>query len=437
MTKAWPVILLVVCAASMPSGWAQPPPSLESLTTEALEKSAELAALNEKVRAAEAMIAPVGALPDPMVSVGLRNIPVDGWLRLDQDPMSGVELMLSQDLPRSAKRRLRRDAQSDASAMLQARYEDKRIDIVRQVKKAYFDLQYLDEELAIAQQNKDLAQDMLTTAEAVYTTGKAMQQDVFQAQVRLSQMLDMLVSLRQQRAAAQARLNKLLYRPPTQPIPKLPALTRTATVPNAEELAARADDTSPKLREMRVRVRQMERLEELAVEGLRPDYKLGFSYMIRKSTPMNPMSGGDMWSATVGLNLPWLYRRQTVDQEVKASQAARRAAEQEVETMRNELASLITEITIEVLRDDQQLALLDTGLLPQAEGALAASRATYATGRGDILSLLDNQMNLYHLQRQRVMLIAEHERKLAELEYLVGGSLQLREGAEEVSSDEH
>jgi outer membrane protein TolC len=76
-----------------------------------------------------------------------------------------------------------------------------------------------------------------------------------------------------------------------------------------------------------------------------------------------------------------------------------------------------------VKRAEEQLALVDTGLLPQAEGAYAASRASYATGMGDVLSLLDNQMNLYNLELQRVMLLRDRERAIAEIEYLVGGGL--------------
>jgi outer membrane protein TolC len=402
----------------------QAPPTLDQALSEALAKSAELASLQQQVTAAENMIAPAGALPDPMLSAGLSNLVVGQGLRLDQDSMSGLEFMLSQEVPRSVKRRLRRDVQSGELAMLQARLQDKRLDVIRQVKKSYLDLQYYDQALVVAEQNRDLAQDMLATAEARYATGKVMQQDVFQAQVRLSRMVDMLISMRRMRAAAEARLNRLLYRPPSQPIPSLPAITQTAVDLNAAGLAARADQDSPRLAEMRARLGQTDKSQQLAAQEIKPDYTFSLSYMMRQPIAMDPMSGSDMWSASIGINLPWFYRRQKVDQEVKAAQATRLSAEQDLAAMRNELAAMVEEMVIETQRAADQLSLVETGLLPQAEGAVAASRASYATGQGEILDLLDNQMNLYNLQLEQASLLADHERSLAELEYLAGGPLE-------------
>ena len=138
---------------------------------------------------------------------------------------------------------------------------------------------------------------------------------------------------------------------------------------------------------------------------------------------MDPARGEDFWSASVGVSLPWIYRRDTVDQEVKAAEARRSAAELEAAAIRNGVMGRIEELVVELVREDEQIALLETGLLPQAEGALASSRAAYATGQVELLTLLDNQMNLYSLELQRLRLIADHERDVSELEYLVGGPL--------------
>jgi len=405
-------------------GAAQGEPMLtrDQAICEAIEKSAELASLEQQAAAAEAMVAPAGALPDPMLSAGLSNLVVGQGLRLDQDAMTGIEFMLSQEVPPSSKRRLSREVQSGELAMVQARRQDKLLDLIRQVKKSYLDLQYYDEALAVAEQNRDLAQDMLAAAEARYATGKGMQQDVFQAQVRLSQMVEMLISMRRMRAAAQARLNRLLYRAPGQPIAPLPGIRMSALDLNASDLAACAEESNPRLTEMRARLAQAHNSQQLAAQEIKPHYTFGLSYMVRTRIPMNDMSGSDMWGVSVGINLPWIYRRQKVDQEVKVAQASRLAAEQDLAAMQNELSGMIEEMVIEVQRTADQLSLVETGLLPQAEGAVAASRASYAAGQGEILDLLDNQMNLYDLQLERVSLLADHERGLAEIEYLVGAS---------------
>jgi len=396
-------------------------PTIAALLAEALARSQELYALQERVVAAEAMIRPAGALPDPMAQVGYQNIPVGAGLALDQDMMSSFMLMLSQQLPPASRRRLMREAQGAEVLMARAQLADKRNDIVRKVKRAYIDVQYRDEALAIAERNRDVAKDMLETAEARYATGKVMQQDVFQAQVQLSRMLDMVVMQRRERTMAVTRLNRLLYRDPAAEMGGLPRLQRTQA--NLEGLSARVEEANPQLAEMRARVAQAERSQGVATSMIKPELILSFSYMIRKPLEADAMTGDDMWTALVGINLPWVYRRDKVDEEVRAATAERGAAERDVEAMRNELVSMAEETAIDIGRAEEQLALVETGLLPQAEGAYAASRASYATGMGDVLSLLDNQMNLYNLELQRAMLLRDRERAVADVEYLVGGAL--------------
>jgi len=396
-------------------------PAVEALVSEALEQSAELRALEERVRAAEAMVGPAGALPDPMVGVGVSNVPVGSGVQLDQDMMSSVMLMASQAVPPGSMRRLMREAQAAEAAMLRAELEDARNDIIRRVKKAYIDVQFRDGAVEIAGRNRDLAEDMLRTAEARYGTGKAMQQDVFQAQVRLSQMVDMVVMHRREREGAAARLNRLLYRAPGAGMPRLAGLAKGDEMVDAEGLRALAEAGNAGLEAMRRGVVHAEKMEGATAAGIQPHLSFSFQYMIRQQLEMMPESGTDMWSASVGMSLPWVYRREKVDREVEAAGARRAAAERGVEAMRNELGAMVEEHTIDIHRAEEQLTLVETGLLPQAEGAYAASRSSYATGMGSLLELLDNQMNLYNLELQRLMLLAERGRSVAELEYTVGG----------------
>jgi cobalt-zinc-cadmium efflux system outer membrane protein len=396
-------------------------PTLQALIAEALDRSAELAAMREQIAAAQARVITAAGLPDPMASAGLSNIMVGG-ISLDRDPMSGVEFMLSQDVTRSVRRRLRGEIQEGEVLALEARYAAIANGIVRGVKQGYIDLQYLDEAVAISEQNRDIAADVLAISEVQYATGKVGQQDVFQSQVQLSRLLDSLVLLRRERAAAATRLNRLLYRPPGQLIPKLPGLAHTT--PSGEAIsAALLKEKNSVLRESLARIQQAASQVRLAEQWRKPDYTLTFGYMIRQQIDADPMTGTDMWSASVGINLPWLNRR-VHEQELRAAQAEHRGSQQSLQVALNAIPSRIEELTIEIQRSDEQLSLVETGLLPQAEGALAASRAAYVTGKTTLLNVLSNQLNLYNLQLERVQLLREHEQNLAELEYETSGALQ-------------
>ncbi len=424
----------VVSAATEP---AAPILTLDACIAEAIGKSQELAAIRARITAAEAMVRPAGALPDPMVSAGYQNIPVDAGLRLNQDTMSSFALMASQEVPPSSQRRAMRAVQSDMALMLRATHDDARNDLVRKVKQAYIDIQYRDQNLEIARRNRDLAKDMQASAEARYSTGKVMQQDVFQSQVRLTQMLDMIVMQQRERAMAASRLNRLLYRAQSEPIPPLPPLRRSdVQLATADELRTLTLQVSPQLREMRTRITQAADSERVAALGIRPMITYSVAYMIRQQVGADPMSGTDMWSASVGVTLPWLYRRDKVDEEVRSARAQQQAAADDLEAMQNELSAMVEETIIDIGRADEQLSLLQTGLLPQAEGAYAASRSSYVTGKGEVLDMLEAQMNLYDLELQQAMLLMQRERSLADLEYIVGGSLTAQPSPSEVSGEE-
>jgi outer membrane protein, heavy metal efflux system len=425
------VLAAVLLLGSLCAGAAQEAPTLDELLVRAVQDSPELHSLDYQIRVAEAMVPTAGALPDPMLEVGLSNVPANTLLGLDQDTMTGIEVMVSQEVPRSSKRRLSRQAQGQEADMLRQRLLDRRNDVVRRVTRAYRDVQSMDEQIALTEQNKQLAQDMLAAAEASYAAGKTMQQDVFMAQVRLSQMLDMLITMRRERASAEVMLGQALSREGNFTIAPLPPITRTSIHLDAAQLSAAAGETSPQLAEMRVRAEQAATQERLARLGLKPDYQFSFAYMIRQPVSGVDMSGVDMWSARVGINLPWMYRRERTDQEIKAAEATRQAAEEDVKAMRNELASMLQQAANAIQHDDQQLDLLLTGLLPQSEGAMAAARAAYITGKGAMTALLDTQMSYLTMQLQRPRLVADRESNLADLIYLSGGPTPAAEGAHE------
>ena len=416
------LLLSFACSRGLAAADGTPPcpPTLDQLIAQGVQNSPELLSLNYQVRAAEAMIRPAGALPDPMLEVGLKDLPVGAGISLNQDTMSGLEFMASQEVPRSAKRRLNRGVQADMARMLREKYADKRNDIVRRVTKAYREVQAMDEQIRITKRNQQLAEDMLAVAEANYATGKVMQQDVFMAQVRLSQMVDMLLAMRKERANAEVMLGEALTCLTGFTIGPLPPPERTPVALDAEALVAAADAASPPLLEMRVRVEQAEKQVRLAALGLKPDYTFSLAYMIRETVDMDPMSGTDMWSAAVGINLPWVYRRDKADQQRKSAAATKCAALEDVAARRNELASMVRQRANDIHSADQQLSLLETGLLPQSEGAVAAARSAYVVGKGSITAMLDSQMSFLSFQLQRFRITAEREIALAELTYLIG-----------------
>ena len=80
-------------------------------------------------------------------------------------------------------------------------------------KAAFFDYRYYGLALEITARNRQRLEQLAEIAEARYRVGKAMQQDVLQARLQISMLLQRTAALEQQRLTAAARLNTLMGGP--------------------------------------------------------------------------------------------------------------------------------------------------------------------------------------------------------------------------------
>ena len=77
---------------------------------------------------------------------------------------------------------------------------------------------YLHKAIETVTKNRELVEKFARIAEAGYSVGKGVQQDVLKAQVEISKLIDQLTVLEQRRQTAEARINSLLYREPETPV---------------------------------------------------------------------------------------------------------------------------------------------------------------------------------------------------------------------------
>ena len=115
------------------------PTPLATLIDEATLANPAIRAARQEAQAAEQRIAPAGALNDPMLEVGVLNLPINSF-NFRQDDMTMKMIGLGQRLPYPGKRRLREEvAEQDADA-IQHRYRETVNRMVRNVRVAYYDL---------------------------------------------------------------------------------------------------------------------------------------------------------------------------------------------------------------------------------------------------------------------------------------------------------
>lgn len=89
--------------------WAQAPLSLQEAQRIAVARSQQLAAQDAAAASVREMSVAAGQLPDPVLKVGVQNLPVSGPDRfsLTRDFMTMRSIGVMQEITRSDKRRLR------------------------------------------------------------------------------------------------------------------------------------------------------------------------------------------------------------------------------------------------------------------------------------------------------------------------------------------
>ncbi|MGH7576868.1 MAG: TolC family protein [Longimicrobiales bacterium] len=448
MTKIaiWTERVAVVAALAAPGGLAAqetpPDPSLASLLAEAQARNPELLAATKSAESAGARVPQAGALPDPVLGVGLINFPyAEPSFRREMMTMANVQL--GEEFPFPGKLRLREDvARFQAQA---AEWETERVrqKVLTEVKAAYYEIYFVDRALEITGQNETLVADFARLTSAKYAVGTGVQPDVLKAQVEQTRLDDQLVALREQRTSAVAQVNALLSRPTDTPLPstRLPEGVQVAAlaegegevtftsaslakvVPNARnipapgipsvaELQRLALEHNPMIQAHVRRIAAQQHAVSLAEKAKLPDFDVTAAYSWRPAFT-------DFVSVMVSIPLP-VFAGRKQDQAV-AEQVATLAEQQATHhAMVNDVNGEIAALAAELQRARDQLVLLNDGILPQARTSLASSTASYQVGQVDFLALLDAQVTLYRHELEYHRLLADFATNLAALERAAG-----------------
>ena len=435
-TKTGMLVACVLSAVAF-SASAQTPPAPpasdrlpvripESLTLQAavdiaLESNPGLASYRAQADAMEAVPSQAGALPDPRLAFNALNLPTDTF-DLDQEAMTQLQVAVSQAVPFPGKRGLRRQAAQYDSNAATVLVDERRVELIGQIRAAWWRLLFLDRALEIVDQNQALMRDFVEIAQTKYKVGGGLQQDVLLAQLELSRLLSRELGLRGMREATQSNLNALLNRPSDSPIvlPQKPASTVLPNLPTEPQLLQMAADDRPLLSVEQQRVDAARSRLDLAKKDFYPDFKLGAGYGFRQGD--DPLSGkerSDMLSLTISVNVP-LYSKakqsKTVDQR-RGELAARQYTRHD--TLRSVQAAVSRNLADYKASRDQAV-LFDTAIIPQAQQTVSSMLAGYQVNQVDFLNVVSAQIILYNSQIDYWRALSDAKQALAKLAAAIG-----------------
>lgn len=395
--------------------------TLEAAVELALIHSPGLAALDAHSAALDLVPSQVGALPDPVLSLNAMNLPTDTF-DLDQEAMTQMQIALSQKFPFPGKRTLKRAAAEHEARAGQARAAEQRDVLAGMVRSTWWRLFSIERALEIVAQNQDLMRDFNEIAQAKYAVGKGLQQDVLLAQLELSRLLDRETRLKGRRRTTQAELNSLIDRPPNRAVvlARTPPNVHLPELPAEGVLLERAAESRDLLAVHRDLLEAADTRVALAKRERYPDFRVGAGYGFRQGD--DPLRGGerpDLFSVMVSVNVP-LYagakQSKAIDQ--RTSERTQRS-----HSLNDALRSVEVEITRSLADYEasrEQVLLLDTAIIPQAQQTVASMLAGYQVNEVDFLNVVNGQLTLYNSQINYWEALSEAKQALARLAAAVG-----------------
>lgn len=388
--------------------------SLEAALHIALAENPEILALAARLEAAAERPSQANSLADPILTGVYRNVGFDSFT-LGEEMMSVAGIRFTQPLPHKGKRGLEAATAERAVDVAASRVDLVARRILREVTETYFELSYAHQAIDIVADTRDYLINLEQTAEARYAVGEGLQQDVLKAQVETSILLNRLVVLEQQRSTSETHLNRLLYRPVSDPVGTPVAIDAPTWNFALDEIQIEAAESSAVLRESARRVEQDRAVLDVARVDGKPDWILSGAWMNRGSLP-------DIWEVNVGITLPF-YKGSKQDRAVAEAAANVRAGELDVRDTSSVVAAAVREQFLRAERAARLLRLYLEAIIPQATLSLESAAAGYEVGRVDFLTVLDNVVTLLTYQLEYYRQGADYLQALARIEEHVGRSL--------------
>jgi outer membrane protein TolC len=307
-------------------------------------------------------------------------------------------------------------AQSEAER-LEQEYRATRLRLVAALKQAYYDLHFVHKSIEIVERNKALLIQFEKTAKARYSVGQAAQQDIFRAQVEISRVLDRLAVLDQQKESLHAAINRLVNRPPLEPVNVPEDVHTTILTTPLQELTRRAEQLSPALLATAKSIDRSERSVSLARRQFYPDFDVT-ALGIR-----NDKINDNGYQLMVGVKIPLFYETKQ-KQGVREALAGLEGAREDFAAARQDLLFQVKDSFVQAQRAERLITILRDAIIPQATLGLQAAQTGYAVGKVDFLTLLNSLLTLQDSQLELHGEMVNHEKAIARLEAATGRPLR-------------
>ncbi|MFZ1683592.1 MAG: TolC family protein [Candidatus Zixiibacteriota bacterium] len=398
----------------------------DQVIAQVLASNNRLAAMTFMEKASREKIGPAGAWDDPMLMLGVQNIPTN-W-KIKEDPMTMKMLGLSWQIPYAGDKGLARKAAQAEAEGYHADREDQVLLLVSAAKTAYADLYYRGQALNALAAQYELLDQLVASIRSKLEVNQAGQEDLLSAQTELWRLQsDLLMAeadldktkfdLNAMRGVGLERPIAALSPPPTDSIPM-----------TADLWIAQAKDNNPQLKKLAAQSRSYQfsarsnrrmswpMLNLSGAYGFRTGYDIGLH-----GESMGPRKNMITILGTISVPIfAWRSQRsmaRSMDQMKASSDAEQVQAGREIEAK-------VRTLHLSALHGRQSIGLYANNIIPVSQNAYESALSGYKANRTSMTSVLNLALAVYRNKLAMYQLSFQLAQTMAELGQVIGRAEQ-------------
>lgn len=400
--------LLVLSAARA----ADAPLTFDEALRLAASQSPQLAAQDAAVNAATEMSLAADRLPDPVLRLGVDNLPVDGPDRysVTADFMTMRRIGVMQEFTRGEKRRLRGERGELEAGRERANRRNVLAGVQRDAAIAWQERWYVEQMREVLGALASETRASIEAAEAAYRGARGTRSDLLAARATLVMLEDRGAMLDRQLRAAKIALARWIgadaERPLQGPPPESSALREDPAALDREL------QHHPVLAALGRQAALAETDVRLAQEAKKPDWSVELAYQQRGPAFSNMVSIG------VSIPLP-VAPAQRQDRDIAAKLAAAEQARAQFDDALRAHTAEVHAMVADWESGRDRLRRIETELAPLAAQRSDAALAAYRGNTGTLAAAIEARRNESEVRLQALQLAAEVARAWAQLNFLV------------------
>ncbi|MBK7381071.1 MAG: TolC family protein [Ignavibacteriales bacterium] len=382
--------------------------TLQEAVDSALINNPNLKAFEYEISSLEKIKTQAGLSPNPEANFEAEDFL--GGKELSGITGSQYTLSGSQLFELGGKRSSRINLAEKEINSAQGNYELIKLDVIAQVKSAFFGLYQIHHQILLQQKFIQINEEILKTVSERVKAGRTSPAEESKVKVALINSQIELQRLQRSYSSAQTKLNSLLGTVGKNLVPSTDLFEQLFTPPNREDVLEELENI-PSIKnlgnESNFRKAQLQLEKSQAIPDLTAS--LGVRYLNELKT--------NSFVAGLSIPLPIFNRNQG---NIQSAEVRIQQMDEIINSRKLTVISLLNTSFNNLLSAYNNAVQLRENILPESEKAYEITRQGYLQGRFAFIDLLDAQRTLFETQTQYLLELSDYYNSLIEIENVTG-----------------